>query len=135
MVPPAGCLYYVDIYHRPCFRTLREVGSLFRGIVHRLIIPAFLMSRKPRSERSLLFKSTIQKLVELQATSCYYACFSCTRPLMLRFASSPSRPSGIRTIFLFPSSSRSILTLPGASSATQLTHILHLTKTTSGLTA
>ena len=106
-----------------------------QGVPQRLTFLASSMSRKPRSERSRRSKSTMRRLVELQAILCYYVCFSCTRPLMPRSASSPSRPSGTRIIFLFPSFSHSIPTPPDASSATRLTHFPPLTMTTSGPTA
>jgi predicted ferric reductase len=76
------------------------------------------MWKRPRFERLPLSRSTILRLVESLATSCYYACFSCTLLLTPKFVSNPSRHSGIPIIFLFHSYWQCTLTLRDVSFVT-----------------
>jgi len=101
-------------------------------LTQRLTVVASLMSKKLRSERSLLFRYITPKLVVSQDTSCFYVCFSCSRPLTPKSASNPSRLSGTLTTSSFLSSLGFTLTLPGALFVIRSSHFLHSLARSSG---
>jgi hypothetical protein len=90
------------------------------------------MWKRPRFERLPLSRSTILRLVESLATSCYYACFSCTLLLTPKFVSNLSRHSGILIIFSFHSYWQCTLTLRDVSFVTLSSHIPRSLVRTSG---
>jgi len=93
------------------------------------------MWREHKSERSRLFRFTIQKLEASLAISCSSACFSCTQPLTPRSVSNHSRRSGIPIISSFHSCWDYIPMPLDASFATPSSHSLLLTIIISGPTA
>lgn len=135
MVPPTGCICIAVFHHRPYLCSLCQVRYLTLRITHNLTKLASSTLKEHKFERSQLFRSIIQKQEELQAISCSFACFSCTRLRITRFVSNHSRPFG--TLITSSSHSCSDFTpMPqGASFATLSSHSLHLTMTISGLIA
>ena len=90
------------------------------------------MWREHKSERSRLFRFTIQKLEASLAISCSSACFSCTQPLTPRSVSNHSRRSGIPIISSFHSCLAFTPTPLDASFATPCNHFLPLPVESSG---
>lgn len=126
MVPSTGCVLDAGLHYHPCLRPLCQVRNFTFRITCMLTQVASSMSREHKLERSPLSRFIIQKLEASQATSCSFACFSCTRPLTTRFVSNHSRPSGIPIISSFHSCLAFTPTPLDASFATPCNHFLPL---------